>query len=68
MDSILAYALSFFGVFQEIGNWAAANPKAAAVLGGLIAELVTKYSPWHGADGLVETFGKAIMRAASRSR
>ena len=66
METVLAYVLSGFDALQQVGTWAAAHPQAAAVTGGLVVELVAKYSPWRGADGLVEVLGKAVVRAAKK--
>lgn len=68
METILAYILSGFNVVQEVGTWAYLHPEAAAVVGGIIAELVAKYSPWRGADGLVEIVGKAIIKSMKKPK
>lgn len=66
MEAILTYLLSFAHIVKDIGAWVSANPGEAAIIGGLIAELIAKYSPWKGADGLIEIMGKAILRSARK--
>lgn len=66
METILSYALSFVGIFQEIGKWTADNPTASSILGGLVVNLAIKYSPWRGTNDLLDILGGTIKRAGKR--
>jgi len=62
MDTILQGMLGMFVIIQSIGLWCFVHPAASTFFAGLAAELWAKYSPWHGADGIIETVWKAILK------
>ncbi len=62
MDTVLQGLLGMFAVIQGIGLWCFLHPAASAFWSGLVIELVTKYSPWKGADGMIEILWKAILK------
>ena len=65
MESILGYALSFFGLVNQIVSWAVAHPDAAAFYVLLVNTIVQKL-PWKGADDAFSILGKALKGAYDR--
>ena len=65
MQSLLAYALSFFGFVDQLITWAINHPDAAAFYVLLINTVIQKL-PWRGADDGFSILARALKSAYVR--